>query len=296
MAGWFQLSLTVQAEAADILSAQVFDLGCSGVQEEAVGDGIRLMAYFEDRLDRDREALLHALRTHLDDLGSAAEIQIAEVPDADWATAWRVHFKPVFPTPRMVVCPPWDVQPAPDGGFSMVIDPQMGFGTGHHETTRLALAGLERCVKVGSRVLDVGTGSGILSIAAVKLGAAFVAAVDTDKPAIENARDNLVQNGVADGVDVRLGSVDAIQGVFDVVVANIISSILAPMLPDLVARMADAGQMVLGGILGRERDAFLSAVADAGLAVRDEMADGEWLCVIAGKGALEREHVGTLAR
>lgn len=285
MAHWFQLSLTVQAPDAEVLSAHLFDLGCCGVQEEAAGDGIRLVAYFEDR--QDREVLLRTLHAHLDDLGTAAEIQVADVPDADWATAWRVHFKPVFPTPRMVVCPPWDVQLAPAGGFSMVIDPQMGFGTGHHETTRLALMGLERCVRSGDRVLDVGTGSGILSIAAIKLGAAFVAAVDTDKPAVDNARDNLVKNGVADRVEVRLGSVDAAPGVFDVVAANIISGILVPMLPDLVARLAGSGQMVLGGVLTRERDAFLKALSDVGLVVKDEMADGEWLCVIAEKATMD---------
>lgn len=282
MAHWFQVSLAVQADVADMLSAQLFDLGCRGIQEEAAGDGIRLLAYFEDR--RNRAEVVRGLQTCLDERGIAPEIRVADVPDADWATAWRVHFKPVFPTPRMVVCPPWDVRPAPDGGFAIVIDPQMGFGTGHHETTRLALAGLERCVKPGHRVLDVGTGSGILSIAAVKLGAVFVAAVDTDGPAVDNARENLAQNGVADRVDVRLGSVDAAQGAFDVVAANIISSILVPMLPHLVARMADAGQMVLGGILTRERDAFLSALSDAGLDVRDDLAEGEWLCVVAARG------------
>ncbi len=256
----------------------VFDLGCCGIHEDPLATGVRLVVYFEDQNNRDD--MLRALRSYLSEMGLWSDIHITDVPFQDWTTSWRSHFRPVFPTPRLAICPPWDRPAVIEGGFVIVIDPKMAFGTGHHETTRLALMGLEQQVKTGHRVLDVGTGSGILSIAAAKLGAALVIGVDTDVLAIENARENLKQNEVADIVEVHVGSVDGISGTFDVVVANIISRILIVLLPELIARMTPLGCAILGGILIKEKEAFISAVEQTGLVVGQVMEDGEWVCVI----------------
>ena len=277
---WFQVSIGLPLSVAEVVSAKLFDLGCGGVQEEDLADGagVRLIAYFDPSHDRS------AIVTHLTaEIGVSAEIQIDDVPDVDWTTFWRSYFEPLYPTPKMVVCPPWNRVPDPPDGFAITIDPQMAFGTGHHETTRLALIGLEQRVGAGDQVLDVGTGSGILSIAAAKMGAKQVMAVDIEAAAIANARLNCDVNGVSDRVVLAQHSVDAVSGVFHVVVANMISSILFPMLSALTERIQPGGCAVLGGVLDREHEAFKNMLRNVGLDIDEMLEDGEWLCAIASK-------------
>ena len=270
---YFQVSVVVSSAKVEIVSAQLFELGCCGVVEEDISDGVRLTAYFEAAQNEAeiRQALM------------PVKCRFEQVPDTDWTLAWRSFFRPVYPSPRMAICPPWDRVPDPPGGFAIAIDPQMAFGTGHHETTRLALLGLEKKIMSGDRVLDVGTGSGILSIAAVKLGASEVVAVDIEADAIENARANCVLNGVDTKVVFGQYSVDRVSGVFDVGVANIISSILFPLIPELAKRLHPEGYAILGGILDREREAFCAALDRTDLVIDEMIEDGEWLCAIARK-------------
>ena len=270
---YFQVSVVVPSARVDIASAQLFELGCCGVVEEEIRDGVRLIAYFE--AGKNEAEIRQALVPY--------ECRFEPVPDTDWTLAWRSFFRPVYPTPRMAICPPWDRVPDPPGGFTIAIDPQMAFGTGHHETTRLALLGLEKKITSGNRVLDVGTGSGILSIVAVKLGAAEVMAVDIEAAAIENARANCVLNGVDAQVVLMQCSVDRVSGIFDVVVANMISSILFPIIPELAKRLHPEGYAILGGILDREREAFCAVLDEANLVIDEMLKDGEWLCAIARK-------------
>ncbi|MDE2830051.1 MAG: 50S ribosomal protein L11 methyltransferase [Gemmatimonadota bacterium] len=273
MNSYFQVSVVLPRARVEVVSAELFELGCCGVVEEDISDGVRLTAYFE--VAENKAEIEQALRPY--------ECRFEPVPDTDWTLGWRSFFQPVYPTPRMAICPPWDRVPDPPGGFTIAIDPQMAFGTGHHETTRLALLGLEKKITSGDRVLDVGTGSGILSIAAVKLGAAKVMAVDIEAAAIENARANCVLNGVDAQVVLMQCSVDRVSGIFDVVVANIISSILLPIVPELAKRLHPEGYAILGGILDREREAFCTALDRANLVLDEMLDDGEWLCAIARK-------------
>ena len=270
---YFQVSVVLPRAKVEVVSAQLFELGCCGVVEEDISDGARLTAYFE--VAENKAEIEQALKPW--------ECRFEPVPDTDWTLAWRSFFQPVYPTPRMAICPPWDRVPDPPGGFTVAIDPQMAFGTGHHETTRLALLGLEKKITSGDRVLDVGTGSGILSIAAVKLGAAEVMAVDIEASAIENARANCVLNDVDAQVVLMQCSVDRVSGLFDVVVANIISSILFSLIPELAKRLHPEGYAILGGILDREREAFCTALDRANLVLDEMLDDGEWLCAIARK-------------
>ena len=270
---YFQVSVVLPRARVEIASAQLFELGCCGVVEEDVSDGVRLTAYFG--AEENEEEIRQALGPY--------ECCFEQVPDTDWTLSWRSFFRPVYPSPRMAICPPWDRVPDPPDGFTIAIDPQMAFGTGHHETTRLALLGLEKKITSEDRVLDVGTGSGVLSIAAVKLGAAEVMAVDVEAPAIENARSNCVLNGVDAQVVLMQCSVDRVSEMFDVVVANIISSILLPMVPELAKRLHPEGYAILGGILDREREVFCTALDGANLVLDEILEDGEWLCAIARK-------------
>jgi len=275
------VAVIVPIKQAEDVSAHLFELGCAGVQEDNVDQGVCLIAYFEDHNNQTEVA--QACDQLLSAFGIVSEVHIDPVPDEDWTTSWRDYFKPVYATPKMIICPAWAPEPAPEGGFAILIDPKMAFGTGHHETTRLALMGLEMCISGGERVLDVGTGSGILSIAAIKLGAASAFGVDTDPPAVDNTQNNLLLNGILEGVEVKEGSLSLVSGVFDVVVANIISSILVPMLPQIAAHTKQGGKVVLGGILDREQDAFRQAILSAGFVITQMLEDGEWVCAVGQK-------------
>lgn len=270
---YFQVSVVLPQAKVEIVSAQLFELGCCGVVEEDISDEVRLTAYFE--AVQNKAEIEQALVPY--------ECRFEQVPDTDWTLGWRSFFQPVYPTPRMAICPPWDRVPGPPGGFTIAIDPQMAFGTGHHETTRLALLGLEKKIMPGDRVLDVGTGSGILSIVAVKLGASEVMAVDIEANAIENARANCILNGVDTKVVLGQYSVDRVSGVFDVGVANIISSILFPIIPELAKRLYPEGYAILGGILDCERETFCAVLDRTNLVIDEMLEDGEWLCAIARK-------------
>jgi ribosomal protein L11 methyltransferase len=168
-----------------------------------------------------------------------------------------------------------------------VIDPEMAFGTGEHGTTRGALRFIERVVQPGARVLDVGTGSAILAIGAAMLGATRVIGVDNDADAILNARDNIVRNGVADVVVLEEGFVDvaylAAQGdsAFDVIVANVLSGVLKPLLASFFTSVVPGGFVILGGILEEEAEEMLDALARAGFVVTGEDLENEWWGVLA---------------
>lgn len=294
MNAWYQLSLKVAATLSDAVSGLLFDLGSCGVQvdDEPHSGCVCLKAYFAETQDRTQvtaglrrglDALCEQGLPHTEGLNEVA-VRIDAVPQEDWSSGWRQHFKPLFPTPRIAVCPPWDQVPQPEGGCTIVIEPKMAFGTGAHETTRLALVAIDETLTAGDRVLDVGTGSGILSIAAVKLGAADAVGVDIDPLAVENARENVAKNGVAGRVEALAGSASDLDGTFDLVVANMISSVLVPMLPTLKTRLEPLGRLILCGALAREEPAFVGAVEAAGLAVKTVLREGEWVCVVVGRG------------
>jgi len=283
--------LTVPDGASDVVSGLLFDTGCCGLQdEEATPDegSVRLTAYFES--SGEASSTVKALEEGLAKLRAsgaalplgAAGLSVSEVPDVDWSAAWRAHFVPISVSPHVVVCAPWHRVQAPPGGCVVVIEPKMAFGTGSHETTQLALRGLEETLtRGGEKLLDVGTGSGILAIAAAKLGAAEVYAVDIDPQAVENARENVSLNGVGHRVTVAEGSVDDASGVYDTVVANILTSVLVPLLPRLAARVSRRGRLLLGGILAREEPTVAGAVRDAGLSLSATHRAGDWIGISA---------------
>ena len=199
------------------------------------------------------------------------------VPDQDWNAAWEASLQPIEAGP-FVVAPSWTEIP-PDLAAATVlrIDPKMAFGTGYHETTRLCLHLLAECAPEGGRVLDLGTGTGVLAIAALRLGAASAIGVDVDPWSVDNGRDNAALNGVGDALEVREGSLEVVSETgFDLVIANIIRSILEPMLPGLVAKATPEAPVVLSGLLATEREHVLGVMADLGYRAEAEVAENEW--------------------
>ena len=195
----------------------------------------------------------------------------------NWNADWEATIQPTRVGP-FVVAPTWADLPDDLAALTVLrIDPKMAFGTGYHESTRLALGLIAGRVPTGARVLDVGAGTGVLALAALKTGAASAVGVDIDPWSVVNARENAVLNGVADRFENRLGSIEEIPETgFDLVLANILRSILIPMMPALADRLAPGGRLVLAGILTAERDAILAATDAAGLDLDNEATENEW--------------------
>ena len=282
--GWFEVRVDLPCRTSETVSGLLFGLGSCGLQVHggSASGKTGLTAYFP--VGRDSGRVISGLWSGLHALTGdmrAFRVEVDEVPLEDWASSWKSRFRPVYPTPCIAICPPWERVDDPEGGFSLVIEPKTAFGTGQHETTRLALKMMHGVVKPCDDVLDVGTGTGILSLAAARLGAARVTGIDTDVLAVENARANMRLNGNPGNVVFRRGTLACVTGAFDVVVANIDVRTLAGMLPELASRVAVRGNLILGGVLAKEQATLLKAVRAAGLHVVEVVSQNGWLGIRA---------------
>jgi ribosomal protein L11 methyltransferase len=212
------------------------------------------------------------------------ELQTRIVHEADWASAWKAHFPVIRVGRRVVIRPTWRRHRRQPGDVVVALDPGMAFGTGLHPTTRLCLAALEGIADEGAvddaRVLDVGCGSGILAIAALRLGAASAVGVDTDPIAIEATTANGRRNRVAQRLRARTGSLPSREPPFDVVLANLIAGVLVPLAPGLREELRPGGRLVASGIfIDREGD-VRAALEDAGLRFAARLAEGDWVAQV----------------
>lgn len=202
-----------------------------------------------------------------------------------WEDAWKAFFAPIPIGERLLLLPPWLAHPG-DGRVSVIIDPGPAFGTGQHPTTRLCLEALERWLRPGMRVLDLGTGSGVLAIAAARLGAGWVLALDTDPAAVKAARENTARNGVAATVSLREGSLEAatVLAPFDLLLANISSQVLIGLAAALARRARPGGLLIASGFLEESLPTVPSALEGAGWRQEEVLAEGEWRAVVARRG------------
>ena len=207
------------------------------------------------------------------------------VHEADWAEAWKEHFPVLRVGRRIVIKPTWREHVPSNGDVILDLDPGMAFGTGLHPTTRLCLAAIEdladRGQLDGARALDVGCGSGILAIAAVKLGAAGVLGVDTDPIATEATLANAERNGLAGRIRARDGSLPSGEAVHDVVLANLIASVLIALGPELAAELREGGTLLASGIFIDREDEVRTAFAASGLGIVGRRDEGEWVALEA---------------
>jgi ribosomal protein L11 methyltransferase len=210
-----------------------------------------------------------------------ATVDIRPAPDVDWTEQWKASVR-AHDLGALVVCPPW-LAGEHDPERRIIIEPAMAFGTGEHQTTRGVIRLLQGVVRTGDRVADLGAGSAVLAIAAAKLGARSVAAIEIDPDAIENAELNVEQNGVADRVTVLEGDAALLLPLVApvrVITANIISSVLIQLLPALAAALTEDGQAILSGILVAEREEMIAAIVGAGWRVEKEDAEDAWWSVL----------------
>ncbi len=215
------------------------------------------------------------------DVGSG-QVELAEVADEDWAHSWKQYYKPVRISDRFIIRPTWEETPVQADELVIELDPGMAFGTGTHPTTVLSVQALEGIITGGERVIDVGCGTGVLSIAAAKLGANSVLALDIDPVAVASASHNVVLNKVDGQVTVREG--DLLRGVnepADVIVANILAEVIMLFTDDLARLLGAGGYFVGSGIIAGKAAAVVAALEGSGLAVTQELAEAGWVCVVA---------------
>ena len=251
----------------DVLAA-IFEAGIVAVQE--LPDGLTTSVEGAQAADDLKAAIMEA--------SPDARVEIAPLPNVDWAAEWKKSVRS-HDLGALTVCPPW-LADGKDPSRTIVIDPQMAFGTGEHQTTRGVLRLLPGVIHPGDRVADLGAGSAVLAIGAVKLGASWVAAIELDHDAIANAEENVRRNGVAERVRVIEGDAGVLLPLVApvrVITANIQVSVLGPLLPAMAAALTDDGTAILSGILVTEREEMLGLLRDAGWAVhRDDTEEAWW--------------------
>jgi ribosomal protein L11 methyltransferase len=217
---------------------------------------------------------------------AADQIGVRELPLEDWGANWKQHFQPLPVGRRLLVTPPWEPGPLPQDRLVIRIEPAMAFGTGHHATTRMCLQALEACMagrsaRNGPMVLDVGTGTAILAIAAAALGAARVIALDTDPEALEAAAHNLVLNRMEGRVQVCRGGLAVLEQAlrFDLILANLDTKTLCPLLDLLRERLAPGGRSIASGIPVEDEETVTTAALAAHLSLGSRRAEDGWLCL-----------------
>ena len=255
---------------SEAAAALVDDFQPTAIEETADSGVIRV--FFGEAASRD--AAIDAVRAGL----PGAEVRALDVSDEDWAARSQASLKAIR-VGAMVVAPPWDI-PGGDAASTIIILPSTGFGTGHHATTRLCLAALQHVEPAGKSVIDVGTGSGVLAIAAARLGASRAFGIDNDQDAIDNALDNRALNAAPDVEFLRAGLEDAAdEGPFDVVLANLTGGVLTRFAAPLTAFAAHGGRLILSG-LREEEEADVFAAFKRPLIAR--ASEDGWVCLVLG--------------
>ena len=301
MAGnWTKLTVTAKTEELETVSAVMSmidnglmiedysDFSFSGMYGELVDDEIlnadtnivKVSVFVPE--ERPLFEYVAFLRERFSSLGIAPTIDTEGISEDDWAESWKQYYKPI-PLGRVTVVPAWEKYEAREGEVIVRMDPGMAFGTGTHETTRLVMLLMQDELKGGERVLDVGTGSGILSICASKLGAKSCNAYDIDPVAVKVARDNAESDGccnVSVGVSDLLRDVDLSEGKYDFCVANIVADIILRMLPDIRDYLKDGAPLILSGIIEPRADEIREAVAGYGFRVERELRENDWVALL----------------
>lgn len=291
---WVELSIETDNELAEAISEAIYPWVEGGVALEQININNRIADRWEDEtasgpvvvraylprdetLEERRANVERALRC-LNLIRPLPQPVWRDVAQADWAEAWKAAFKPVRLGQRILVCPSWIEADAQPGDIVLMLDPGLAFGTGLHPTTQLCAAAIEERVQPGMRVLDVGTGSGILSILAAKLGAAAALGVDIDEEAVRAARENVARNGADTRVTIAQGSWEQAEGGYDVVIANILAGVIRRLLQE---GLGTAGRLfIFSGILDTQAEEVASAMREAGLRVVDQRQRADWVCLV----------------
>jgi ribosomal protein L11 methyltransferase len=277
---WLEVTVRGPSEALDAAAEGLFACGAGALQEITGG----LRTWFPE--PQDPEAFFARLRAAFADAPpNCFSVSWEWQPDEDWSVVWKRGLAPRRIGPRVIVTPSWCAADAGEDDVIVTIDPQMAFGTGEHASTRGVIRLLQGVMRPGVTVLDVGTGSAVLAIAAIKLGAGHVVAVEGDAEALPNAAENIARNGVGDRLVLEQAWVDAAYlqrsaASYDVILANVLSGVLRPLLPAFRSALRGSGHVILAGILANEADMMRRAALAAGFRIGAEDREAEWWSVL----------------
>ncbi len=314
---WNQFRLSTTTEAEDIVSSMLMDLGIQGVQIEdripltdadkeqmfvdilpdiPEDDGKAYLTFYLAE-EEDKGTILMRLRNELEEMRSYLDvgectIEESQTEDVDWVNNWKQYFHQFY-IDDILIIPSWEKVEAEDEDKLVIhIDPGTAFGTGMHETTQLCIRQLRKYVTEGAQILDVGCGSGILGMLALKFGAAYSVGTDLDPCAIDAAHENMEANGIPkEQYEVMIGNIiddKAVQDAagyerYDIVAANILADVLVPLTPVIVRQMKPGGIYITSGIIDDKETVVVEAVEAAGLEILEVNYQGEWVSVTARK-------------
>jgi len=296
---WLELSVRTPPEFVEPLSQIFYRYGHGGVAVEQEGgfnpdegeapssdEWAVVTTYLpvNESLDERRSRIDVGVRlvAHVSDI---SPLQERVVEEEEWQNSWKEHFHVLRISRRITICPTWREHTPMDGEHVVMLDPGMAFGTGHHPTTRMCLWQLDELVKPGMDVLDVGCGSGVLSIAAARLGARHVFGLEIDSVAVNVAKQNVRDNDVEHTVRVMQGTLphlDVKQSAYDIAVANISAKVVSEIGPYLVSAVRDRGKVIASGILLENKDGVIQALSEAGADLEQTLVDGDWVTLVAG--------------
>ncbi|CAM4133967.1 ribosomal protein L11 methyltransferase [Bacillus manliponensis] len=307
---WSEVSIHTTEEAVEAVSHILHEAGASGVaiedpaeltkqREQQFGEiyalnpaeypseGVLVKAYFpkNDELDEKIASVkvaIDALPSYGINIGTAT-VSVGEVDEEDWATAWKKYYHPVKISDTFTIVPTWEeYTPSSEDEKIIELDPGMAFGTGTHPTTFMCIQALEKTVQPGDTVIDVGTGSGVLSIAAAKLGASSVEAYDLDPVAVESAKMNIELNKTDDVVTVGQNSLlEGIEGPVDLIVANLLAEIILMFPEDAAKVVKKNGLFITSGIIGAKEEVICDALKAAGFKIEEVLRMEDWVAIIA---------------
>lgn len=314
---WNKFRLKTTTEAEDIVSSMLMDLGIQGIEIEdkvpltqmdkqqmfvdilpeiAADDGVAYISFYLEE-EADKEAVLAEVKVGLEELRSYVEvgecaIEESQTEDVDWVNNWKQYFHQFY-VDDVLIIPSWeDVKPEDEDKMIIHIDPGTAFGTGMHETTQLCIRQIRKFVTPETKILDVGCGSGILGMLALKFGAKYSVGTDLDPCAIDATHENMEVNGIGkDQYEVMIGNIiddKEIQDkvgyeAYDIVAANILADVLVPLTPVILNQLKTGGIYITSGIIEEKEETVVNAVKAAGLEVLEVTHQGEWVSVTARK-------------
>jgi ribosomal protein L11 methyltransferase len=306
---WIEIRVITKSEALEPISGIFYSLDCKGVaiedpedflgREEGPftwdfadinvlehkGEVAVVKGYFSEE-DKIEEILVYVKEKvqEIKDLGinvGLGDVEVEKIHEEDWANTWKQYYKPLKIGEKIVVKPIWEEYEAQDSDLVVELDPGMAFGTGDHETTKMCIQALEKYVEKDSIVFDVGCGSGILAIAAAKLGAKKAVGVDLDQVAVNSALENVAYNNL-DNIEILQGNlIEVIEGKADIVVANILAEVICILAEDVSRVLKLGGYFITSGIIHDRVEMVTNKLQECGFVVETVNKDGEWNCIIA---------------
>lgn len=281
---WQEIQISTTYQAYPAISNLLEELNVAGISKEELvdkEDELLVKAYFQADIDLTKlQEKISSLQEYDLNVGSG-KLEVKEVVNKDWASKWKENFKPLKITDRIVIKPTWEEYQLDEEEIVIDIDPGQAFGTGHHETTESCLQLIEDYATKDTSLLDIGTGTGILSIAAAKLGVEEIFALDIDPIAIEAARENAQLNQVAEDIEFVTGDlVEMVTKDYDLVVANLLPHIILDLIPELAQVITENSRFILSGIIVEKEGKIRDELEEYGFTINKRVQQGEWVTLV----------------